>query len=289
MSETASAPTRPTATLLTSVLASAAESRRGRHRKAARRPLARWALSLGAGLGLAVTGQGSAHAAPATSLSSAALTSSMASRQVSLPVEKPLLRYGMSGPHVVLVQRELGVTPRSGYFGPRTERAVQAFQARHGLEPDGQVGPLTWAALGYGETPAASGVVSPMRAGTYRLSGYYNASGGPWSGRRHKGLDFAAPRGTRVQSVAKGIIVDAGWAGGCGYRVVVQHPSGTHTWYCHLSRITRWSGAVKAGYKLGEVGATGHATGNHLHFEVRLNGTTRVNPLPWLANRGVSL
>lgn len=278
---------------------------KGRHRR--QRKGALWRLGLSR-LGLTRFGAASAllaaawvanptspvgSTANASTLATSAIASSSLSAQdlspaaLSLPVQQPLLRYGMRGPSVKAVQRALLVTPRSGYFGPRTLRAVRTFQARQGLAADGVVGPRTWAALGYGST--SPGVVSPMRPGTYRISGRYYASGGPWSGRKHKGLDFAAPRGTRVSSVAKGRIVDAGWAGGCGYRVVVEHPSGTHTWYCHLYRISRWSGTVKAGYKLGEVGATGHATGNHLHFEVRLNGVTSTNPVPWLANRGVAV
>ena len=71
-------------------------------------------------------------------------------------------------------------------------------------------------------------------------------------------------------------------SGGYGNLVVVQHRLGYTTWYAHLSRITSWAGEhVEGGTRLGYVGSTGHSTGPHLHFEVRLNNVP-INPVPYL-------
>jgi murein DD-endopeptidase MepM/ murein hydrolase activator NlpD len=74
----------------------------------------------------------------------------------------------------------------------------------------------------------------------------------------------------------------AGWNDGYGMLVVLSHGSGVETWYAHLSRIALGRGAcVAAGAVLGSVGATGHATGPHLHFELRVRGAA-IDPRPSL-------
>jgi murein DD-endopeptidase MepM/ murein hydrolase activator NlpD len=91
--------------------------------------------------------------------------------------------------------------------------------------------------------------------------------------RAHLGVDYAAPTGTPVRSVAQGIVDVAGSQGGFGNVVMVKHASGQTTVYAHLSRINVKRGqSVMQGQTLGLVGATGWATGPHLHFEFRVNG-----------------
>jgi murein DD-endopeptidase MepM/ murein hydrolase activator NlpD len=86
--------------------------------------------------------------------------------------------------------------------------------------------------------------------------------------RWHRGLDFAAPHGAPVRAAEDGRVVDAGWRGGYGQVVRVAHPDGTLTVYAHLSQILTAPGApVGRGALLGLVGASGLATGPHLHFE----------------------
>jgi murein DD-endopeptidase MepM/ murein hydrolase activator NlpD len=79
------------------------------------------------------------------------------------------------------------------------------------------------------------------------------------------------------------VVVFAGWnTGGYGYLVVIKHRLGFATWYAHLSRIVVSPGqAVVGGTRIGYVGSTGHATGPHLHFEVRLHRTP-IDPVPHL-------
>ena len=108
-------------------------------------------------------------------------------------------------------------------------------------------------------------------------------------GRPHQGIDFPVAAGTRVAAAGRGVTSFAGWnAGGYGNLVIIQHRLGFQTWYAHLSRVTTWPGeAVTGGTRIGYVGSTGHSTGPHLHFEVRLNGTP-INPMPRLLARAAA-
>ena len=91
--------------------------------------------------------------------------------------------------------------------------------------------------------------------------------------RAHLGVDYAAPTGTPVRSVGQGIVDVAGTQGGFGNVVMVKHANGHTTVYAHLSRINVKKGqSITQGQTLGLVGATGWATGPHLHFEFRVNG-----------------
>ena len=97
--------------------------------------------------------------------------------------------------------------------------------------------------------------------------------------RAHKGIDYAAPIGTRVRSVGNGFIDFAGQKGGYGNVVIVRHNGQYSTVYAHLSRIAVKRGArVEQNDTIGFVGQTGWATGPHLHYEFRVNGQSR-NPL----------
>ena len=98
--------------------------------------------------------------------------------------------------------------------------------------------------------------------------------------RAHNGTDYVAPKGTPVSAMAAGQVVAAGWQGGYGRLVVLRHPNGYKTYYGHLSGFAkgiRKGATVAQGQLVGYVGATGLATGPHLHFEMRLNDRP-VNP-----------
>lgn len=99
--------------------------------------------------------------------------------------------------------------------------------------------------------------------------------------RAHRGIDYAAPTGTRVRSVADGVVEFAGRQGGYGNMVVLRHNGQYSTAYGHLSRIApglRRGVRVTQGETIGQVGQTGWATGPHLHYEFRVAGQAR-NPL----------
>lgn len=91
--------------------------------------------------------------------------------------------------------------------------------------------------------------------------------------RKHEGVDYAAPTGTPVATVGDGVVESAGWQNGYGNVVVIRHNPSYKTVYGHLSRIQVKRGqSVQQGQLIGNVGATGWATGPHLHFEYRING-----------------
>ena len=154
-----------------------------------------------------------------------------------------------------------------GDFGLHTDAAVRRFQRWAGLATDGRVGPATAAAL---VRPVP---VSPLRL-AWPLDALVGDRFGPRGARFHSGIDLIAPAGTGVAAAGPGRVTWAGWQnGGWGELVVIAHADGVRTMYAHLSRIEVQSGArVSAGFEIGRVGATGDATGPHLHFEVRVRG-----------------
>ena len=119
-----------------------------------------------------------------------------------------------------------------------------------------------------------------------RLEGGYGRRTDPFSGEggaMHTGVDISAPIGTPVRAAADGVVLHAAWNGGYGKCVIIDHGHGYQTWYGHLSRMDVLEGQeIRQGEVLGAVGSTGHATGPHLHYEVRL-GTTPLNPYRFLA------
>jgi len=101
-------------------------------------------------------------------------------------------------------------------------------------------------------------------------------------GRMHEGIDIGVPTGTPIAAAAAGRVIYAGWEGGYGNLVVIDHGSGLATAYGHQSSIAVSVGQlVGQGQVVGYIGCTGHCFGPHLHFEVRVNGSP-VDPLGYL-------
>ncbi|MEU0223349.1 peptidoglycan DD-metalloendopeptidase family protein [Streptomyces sp. NPDC006284] len=131
--------------------------------------------------------------------------------------------------------------------------------------------------------------VAPVE--TYELSASFGSAGARWA-NRHTGQDFAVPVGTPVRSVGTGRVVTVTCGGAFGMQVVVQHAGGYYTQYAHLAAVAVDQGErVRPGQWLGQSGSTGNSTGPHLHFEVRITPETgsALDPVPWLARRGVAL
>ncbi len=100
--------------------------------------------------------------------------------------------------------------------------------------------------------------------------------------RHHSGVDIAAPRGTPIHAARDGRVVRAGWYGGYGLVVILDHGDGMETWYGHASAVlVRVGQRVERGQVIARVGCTGACTGPHVHFEVRVRGQP-VNPLRYL-------
>ncbi len=118
--------------------------------------------------------------------------------------------------------------------------------------------------------------------GTLRSS--FGGRSDPFSGEGafHTGIDISAPTGTPVHVTADGVVVSAGWSNGYGKLVVVDHGNGFQTYYAHLSKFSAVPGQeVSRGQVIAYSGATGKATGPHVHYEVRLAGTP-INPYKYL-------
>jgi murein DD-endopeptidase MepM/ murein hydrolase activator NlpD len=137
-----------------------------------------------------------------------------------------------------------------------------------------QSAPSTGSGSSTGSGVSSSGLIWPVNGVV--TSGY----GWRW-GRLHEGIDIAAPIATPVRAAASGTVIYAGVMSGYGNIIVIDHGGGLSTAYAHLSAIYAGGGGVSQGQTIGSVGSTGHSTGPHLHFEVRVNGTA-VDPLGYL-------
>jgi murein DD-endopeptidase MepM/ murein hydrolase activator NlpD len=114
------------------------------------------------------------------------------------------------------------------------------------------------------------------------VDGVITSGYGPRWGRMHTGIDIAARGGTPIVAAKEGEVIYADWLGGYGQLVAVDHGDSVVTLYAHQSRMAVSEGQeVTQGQVVGYVGTTGHSTGNHLHFEVRIDAEPR-NPRPYL-------
>jgi len=106
----------------------------------------------------------------------------------------------------------------------------------------------------------------------------------------HAGIDLANSIGTPIHAVSDGVVIDAGPTAGYGMWVKLRHADGTVTLYGHVNTTLVSVGQrVMAGDQIATMGNRGNSTGPHLHFEVLLGGSQRVDPVPWLAKRGLSV
>jgi len=112
--------------------------------------------------------------------------------------------------------------------------------------------------------------------------GYISSHVGYRWGQFHKGIDIARPYDRIIRAADNGVVVSAGWDGGYGNKIVIDHRNGFRTVYAHLASINvRVGQTVARGAKIGVMGSTGDSTGVHLHFEVYKNGALQ-NPLNYL-------
>jgi murein DD-endopeptidase MepM/ murein hydrolase activator NlpD len=134
---------------------------------------------------------------------------------------------------------------------------------------------------------ASSGAISipsTLPISKFTFSSAYGVRSDPFAGSAamHAGIDLASPSGTPIYATADGIVDRAEWFGGYGNMVEIEHGKGVATRYGHMSRIAAHPGQrIKRGDLIGYVGSTGRSTGNHLHYEVRIDGRA-VNPVPFL-------
>lgn len=108
------------------------------------------------------------------------------------------------------------------------------------------------------------------------VGGYISSPQGARWGKLHKGIDIARPSDRSIKAADNGKVVSAGWDGGYGNKIVIDHQNGYKTIYAHLSSISVSVGqTVTKGTKIGVMGSTGNSTGIHLHFEIYKNGSLK--------------
>jgi murein DD-endopeptidase MepM/ murein hydrolase activator NlpD len=149
-----------------------------------------------------------------------------------------------------------------------------------------------WAAQQAAGAAAAASTISATGSAVAPTTGRVTSCYGTRWGTLHAGVDIAAPIGTPIYVPEDGVVVQAGPASGFGLAVAVKHGDGTITLYGHVNQFFVSTGqAVTGGQQIAEVGNRGQSTGPHLHFEVHTGGlyVNRVNPMPWLTARGISL
>ena len=120
---------------------------------------------------------------------------------------------------------------------------------------------------------------------TFRLTSQYGMRKHPISGKTkmHNGADFAAPKGTPILAIGPGKVILNQWVSGYGYMIAIRHPDGTVSRYAHMASKSplKVGATVRAGQQIGRVGATGNATGPHLHLEI-MRGKTFLDPVKFL-------
>jgi murein DD-endopeptidase MepM/ murein hydrolase activator NlpD len=132
------------------------------------------------------------------------------------------------------------------------------------------------------KTISRGGSIPTTSKGSLPVRGKITSLFGPRWGRKHEGIDIAAPTGTDVFASMDGKVSFSGWEGGYGNLVIIDHGNGLQSYYGHNSKLLVKKGqTVSKGTHIADVGSTGNSTGPHSHFEIRKNGTA-VNPYTYV-------
>src|SRR3954453_12414449 len=202
----------------------------------------------------------------------------------------PDLRYGVYGAWVKTLQKDLKVSPRSGYFGKLTKAAVLRYQSKHRLVRSGVVGARMWALLGHGgsiPTVKVAASRSKTRGRTCPVPGstFTDTYGAPRAGHTHKGVDMFKRRGAAILAIETGTVVRAHWSGSSGgWTITLKGKSGAKFFYAHNAKnLVKAGQHVTVGRKIATMGDTGDAKGSpQLHFEYWPSGreSDPVDPTP---------
>jgi murein DD-endopeptidase MepM/ murein hydrolase activator NlpD len=178
-------------------------------------------------------------------------------------------------------------TSLSNAKGARQETLAEVEEQRraylHEVEALLQVSAQLASRIQASQSSTSSAPVIPSGGGLmWPVSGPVTSGFGWRWGRMHEGIDIAVPTGTPVHASQSGRVIVAGWMGGYGNLVVIDHGGGLSTAYGHNSSIAVGSGqSVSQGQVIAYSGSTGNSTGPHVHYEVRVNGAP-VDPLGYL-------
>lgn len=160
-------------------------------------------------------------------------------------------------------------------YAKEIESKIKELQAKQNAASGGGGGTYTGGKMNW-PVPGSNRITSYFG---YRIHPIFNTK------KLHTGLDIGASSGTPVVAASNGTVIYAGWLGGYGKAVMIDHGGGIVTLYGHNSSIAVSEGqSVKRGQTISYVGSTGFSTGPHLHFEVRRNGAYE-DPLPWVRGK----
>ncbi|GAA3180287.1 hypothetical protein GCM10010531_37990 [Blastococcus jejuensis] len=212
------------------------------------------------------------------------------------PADPPAQAQTQTVSHSVSVAEQLGIEAQAQPIEEITPEAASARLEELAISRNERLAEQTaaadaQAAADQAAAEAAAEAARPKAvmpvAGARLTSGY----GSRW-GTLHAGIDLAAPMMTPEYAVMDGVVLEAGPASGFGNAVYIQHENGDVTVYGHMEQILVSAGqVVKAGDTIALLGNRGQSTGPHLHFEVHVGGIdgTKIDPIPWLRERGVNI
>ncbi len=195
----------------------------------------------------------------------------------------------LTGTDAVMDNRQAAVSRDSQRqaLADAADQELQAAAEAQARQRNAALAALANSAEKYASKIAAHAWVLPVNPLLYHLTARFGYASGLWVST-HTGLDFAAPEGTAVMSIANGTVTDSGYDGSYGNRIIVTLNDGTEVWYCHLSAYAVATGdAVRGGQVIGAIGSTGNVTGPHLHLEVRPGAGDPVDPYAALVYHGL--
>ncbi|TQF74069.1 M23 family metallopeptidase [Rhodococcus spelaei] len=182
--------------------------------------------------------------------------------------------------------------PQAAQFGAGSTGSPQAPQVLNVADPAdlSQFSNLLAKGQRFSQERAAREAAARRPLFVLPAVGTFSSGFGSRWGTLHAGVDIANAIGTPIYAVADGEVIDSGPASGFGMWVRLKHADGTITVYGHIdSSLVSVGQHVMAGDQIARMGNRGFSTGPHLHFEVHLAGDNKIDPLPWLATRGISL
>ena len=201
--------------------------------------------------------------------------------------------YESENPNDGFVEKEVAKTEISSILDDRI-KAKEEEEAKKKAEEEKakKAAAAKKAALAKANTKSSSSTSTKTTSQSLGITLSYPISGGKVSSRfgsrssirssAHTGLDLSAPYGTPIHPVSNGTVTFAGTRGSYGKLIIVSHGNGVETWYGHCSSINVSAGqSVTTSTTIGAVGSTGNSTGNHLHLEIRKDGTP-LNPQNYL-------
>ena len=173
---------------------------------------------------------------------------------------------------------------RMGFYPPQTGHEGRGGPSDGSADPTFKQLFTSWKKLD-NLASGAIAVPSDKPVKTAAFTSGYGVRSDPFRGgaAMHAGIDLAGPHGTPIYATADGLVTTAKWnSGGYGNLIKVDHGRGIETRYGHLAQmLVRDGQQVKRGQLIGRMGSTGRSTGNHLHYEVRIDGRA-VNPIPFM-------